>query len=287
MNTKLPLIICFLYSTAAFSQSKYITTGLFNYQDSLKIPNSYEIGPGQLTKSGNHFILGLMDGELEEYVNLLSDIYAITINPVSQPLEIKGLGLPNAPDSVRYFQCSASDNEQTLVYVSNLYAGWNDNDLAIATKQPDGKYGNVRMLTELNSNLESDAYPWISPDGLSIYYNRNFKVMHATRSSIDQTFSAPVEVQYNGIVNLEIVSSWLSPDEKTMFLIANNIIYKCTRKSVNDAFSFPEVFTSEFKNFYFIAGLSFKPDKKTMVLYQSGEIDQSILIYQLKTGKAW
>jgi hypothetical protein len=111
--------------------------------------------------------------------------------------------------------------------------------------------------------------------------------MHATRSSIDQTFSAPVEVQYNGIVNLEIVSSWLSPDEKTMFLIANNIIYKCTRKSVNDAFSFPEVFTSEFKNFYFIAGLSFKPDKKTMVLYQSGEIDQSILIYQLKTGKAW
>lgn len=83
MKAKLPLIICFFYSVTAFSQSQFLTNGLFSYVDTLKIPNTYEIGPGQLTKSGDHFILGLLDGELEDYVNLMSDIYAIDLNPTA------------------------------------------------------------------------------------------------------------------------------------------------------------------------------------------------------------
>lgn len=287
MNVKLPLFLCFLYSATAFSQSPTTVNGLFVYQDSLKIPLTYEIGPGQLTKNGSHFILGLMDGELDEYVNLVSDIYSIDLSATNPASAIKGFQLPNAPDSVRYFQCSASANEEVLVYVSNLYAGWNDNELAISYKQPDGTYGKHRMLKELNDSLESDAYPWISADGLRIYYNRNFKMLYAERKSWDEPFSKPVPVTFQGQVNLEIVSAWFTDDELNMFIVANNVIYRASRKSINEPFSFPEVFTNEFKDVYFIAGLSFMPDKKTLFLYYSTEDKQSILKYQLKKGKAW
>ena len=64
-------------------------------------------------------------------------------------------------------------------------------------------------------------------------------------------------------------------------------IYKSTRKSKTDPFSLPTLFTKEFKDFYFIAGLSFLGDKKTMYIYYSDEETQEILIYKLKDGKAW
>ncbi|MBK8342058.1 MAG: hypothetical protein IPL12_01295 [Bacteroidetes bacterium] len=72
-----------------------------------------------------------------------------------------------------------------------------------------------------------------------------------------------------------------------MFIIANNRIYYASRKSTSEPFSFPALFTDEFKSFYFISGLSFAPDRKTMVLYYSTEDKQTIVRYQLKKGKAW
>jgi len=287
MNVKLPLFICFLYSATAFSQGSLHTKGIFLYKDSLKIPSTYEIGPGQLTKNGNAFILGLLDGELDDYYNLHSDIYAYSLNPADSANPIKPFKLPNAPDSVRYFQCTASDENNTLIYVVNAFAGWNDNELGIAQKQPDGTYKHIRMLTELNDPLQSDAYPWISGDGLSIYYNRNFKMMFAKRKSVNENFSAPKEIDFDGNVQLEIVSCWLTPDEKTMFIVANNLIYRASRKSIDNKFSFPELMTDEFKQFYFLAGISFLPDRKTMYLYYSTEDRQSILSYKLIKGKAW
>lgn len=287
MNVKLPLFICFLYSTTAFSQGSVVTKGIFSYKDSLKIPSSYEIGPGQLTKDGSAFILGLMDGELDEYINLRSDIYTYSLNPADSNNALKALKLPNAPDSVRYFQCSASNDNNTLIYVVNAFAGWNDNELGIAEKQADGSYKHIRMLAELNDPIQSDAYPWVSGDGLRVYYNRNFKMMYASRNSINDKFSNPVEVDFVGEVQLEIVSCWLTSDEKNMFIVANNVIYRSSRKSLNDPFSFPEVMTDEFKQFYFIAGISFLEDRKTMYLYYSTEDKQTILSYKLINGKAW
>lgn len=287
MNVKLPLFICFLYSSVAFSQGKYATTGLFTYLDSLHIPTTYEIGPGQLTKDGSAFILGLLDGELDDYVNLYSNLYAYNIKSTDTIGELHSLGLPNRTDSVRYFQCSVSDDNQVIVYVVNAFAGWNDNELGIATKQPDGSYKEARMLTELNDPIQSDAYPWISGDGLRVYYTRNFKIMYAERNSLTAVFSSPVEVTFSGEVQLELLSCWLAPDEKTIFLIANNVIYYASRRSTKEPFSLPELFTKEFKNFYFISGLSFMPDKRTMYLYHSTEDSQIILTYKLTNGKAW
>lgn len=287
MNTKLPLILCFFYSVALSAQSNYNTTGLFSFTGALSIPEKYECGPGQLTKDDGRFIMGLTEGDFENVYDLVSNIYVYDLRAPAGANVISNFNLPSAPDSIRYFQCSASEKEETLVYVVNIMGGWNDNQLGIAEKQADGSYGNARMLTEVNDPGLSDAYPWLSADGLRLFYCRDFKLYQTSRNSAADSFNTPAAVKFEGEVQLEIVSSWLTPDEKTMFLVANNQIYKCTRKSKGTIFSFPQLFTNEFKEFFFIAGLSFTGDKKTMYIYYSDEETQQILTYKLKEGKAW
>ncbi len=287
MRTKLPLIFCFFCTSLLSAQGTYKTKGIFNFLGELSIPEKYECGPGQLTKDGTHFILGLTEGNFEDYYDLLSNIYAITLSDGNKTPAITSYNLPNALDSVRYFQCAASAHEQTLVYVVNAMGGWNENQLGIAEKNPDGSYGSIRMLDEANDSELSDAYPWISEDGLRLIFCRNFKLFGTSRNTVSEKFKTPEEIHYNGDVNLEIVSCWLTPNEKTMFIVSNNLIYTCTRKSKTSTFSFPQVFTNEFKDFYFIAGLSFMPDKKTMYVYYSDLDAQKIIKYQLKKGKAW
>ena len=287
MNVKLPLILCFLYCSALSAQSKYNTTGRFTFSGTLNIPDKYECGPGQLTKDGSHFILGLTEGDFENVFDLLSNIYLYNLEAAPGAVDIKSFGLPAAVDSIRYFQCSASENEETLVYVVNEMGGWNDNDLGLATKKPDGTYTKTRMLDEINDPGVSDAYPWVSADGKRLFYCRDFKLFFTELNEPDNKFNTPVLVDFKGDVQLEIVSCWLTPDEKNMFIIANNQIYRSSRKSRSDPFSLPELFTNEFKEFYFIAGLSFSSDKKTMYIYYSDEETQQILIYKLKEGKAW
>ena len=137
------------------AQSKYTTTGLFAYSGALSIPQKYECGPGQLTKDGSHFILGLTEGDFENVFDLLSNIYLYDLNTSSGTDAIKSFGLPAAFDSIRYFQCSGSENEQTLVYVVNEMGGWNDNDLGLAEKKADGTYTKTRMLDEINDPVLS------------------------------------------------------------------------------------------------------------------------------------
>lgn len=287
MNVKLPLIPCFFYSIGALAQSNYTSNGLFSFEQALPIPSQYEAGPGQLTKDGHQFILGLTTGDVEGQAELNSNIYLYDLRQTNPGSAITSLELPNAEDSVRYFQCSASEDEKSIVFVVNSYGGWADNQLGTAEKLSSGKYGNFRNLDEINDNDLSDAYPWLSGDGLRLYFCRNFILYSAERKTIDSKFSTAVPVNFIGDVNLEIVSCWLSDNEKTILFISNNNIYKSTRDNPASEFSFPQVYTFEFKDFYFIAGLCFTPDKKTMYLYYSDESTQQILVYNLKKGKAW
>ncbi len=286
-TVKVSLIICFFYAWPAMAQSPYATQGKFTFRRALAVPETFEIGPGQLSKDGDAFIVGLIDGDLENLVELHSDLYAYNVSPDAPPAPITAFNLNIPIDSMRAFQVTASKNEEHLVFVVNAYSGWNDNELAIASKQPNGSYGPVQLLSNLNDPLMSDAYPWISGDGMRLYYTRNFKLLYTERTSADAAFSDPVDVRFAGEVQLEIMSVWLSPDERSLFLVANNRIYRSQRKSSADIFSLPELYTDEFKDLYFISGVSFAPDKKNMYLYYSDEQTQQILHYQLTKGKAW
>ena len=281
MKAKVLVLFCILGTLKISGQVNFNTNGLFEFVDTLSIPSNFMIAPGQISKNGDHFLLGLTYGDLEELTDLNSNLYTVKIGNG----EIKNLNLPNEVDQYRFYQCSASENDKVVILVVNDGGGWGDNDLGIAIRDSAGNYPNMFYLSNLNDEVMSDAYPWISADAKHLYFSRDFTLMYTHRENITGEFADPVKVEFIGDVNLEIISAWFTPDELKMYFIANNLIYLSERKKITDPFSFPEIFTSEFKDFYFVAGLSFTPDRKTMFIYYSDEQSDKILQYHLKKGK--
>ncbi len=280
-KAKLLVLLCILSTMKISGQVNFNTNGLFEFVDSLRIPSGYMIAPGQVSKNGDHFMLGLTSGNLEDLTDLNSNLYSVSIGSG----KMESLNLPNQIDLYRFYQCTASANDAVIVMVVNEGGGWADNELGIAYRDSAGNYPNMFYLSNINDEVVSDAYPWISADAKDLYFSRDFTLMYTHRENVKGEFNDPVKVDFEGDVNLEIISAWLTPDQLKMYFIANNLIYLSERKKITDPFSFPQIFTSEFKNYYFIAGLSFMPDKKTMFIYYSDEQTEKILQYHLKKGK--
>ena len=102
-------------------------------------------------------------------------------------VELNTLGTINDP--------SLTPDELTIVFMgNNITGGRGMYDLYIATR-PDlnSPFGNVRNLTELNTP-ENDADPFVSTDGLSLYFTSNingyYQIYKATRESSEETFGA-------------------------------------------------------------------------------------------------
>ncbi|OHB64670.1 MAG: hypothetical protein A2168_02970 [Planctomycetes bacterium RBG_13_50_24] len=101
--------------------------------------------------------------------------------------ELNTLGNINDP--------SLTQDELTIVFMSNNITGSRGKyDLYIATR-PDlnSPFGNLKNLTELNT-LANDVDPFISPDGLSLYFtsdiNGYYRIYKATRESSEESFGA-------------------------------------------------------------------------------------------------
>lgn len=267
------------------AQNSYITSGKFEFIGAMVIPENFETGPGQLSKDGKYFVEGLAWGNIDDRTDMLSDIYLIPVGKSylsSADADRRALHLPNAADSISYSQCSTNADNSIIVYTDASWGGWTDNNLAIARFGPNGQCMENRQLDEINDPSESDAYPWLSPDAMDLYFIRDTHLMHASRKSTVDRFSPPEAVQFEGDSDLEILSIWLTPDQKKMYIISDNNILVSSRKSADAAFSKPELYTDEFKDFDFISGLSFSAKEKYMYVYSSDE-DQKILVY--KRGK--
>lgn len=265
------LVLCF---TTKAQDESFITNGKFTFVDTLSKPENYTVNPGQLTKNGNKYLLGMYyDGDDD---TAYSKIFSIDILSKSHsPLEITGI-----TDYKEFFQCSASDNEEVLVMVGNNFKGWAGNDLVLAERKKDGTYA-ARALNEVNSKDTVDAYPWLSGDGLRIYYIKDEVIYFSDRSNLSEKFKSPSPLVFTNPVQTSVRSIWLNKSEKKLFYISNNIIYVAERKKNTQPFKLPSVFTKEFSDLEFIASLSFTPDMKHLYLYYSGD-SEKILHYKLK-----
>jgi hypothetical protein len=77
-------------------------------------------------------------------------------------------------------------------------------------------YDTVRELTEINTPY-ADAHPWISPDGLRLYYTSDFyinQLVVTERADINSYFGTPTILP---IPNNWGVSYWLSADELDLY----------------------------------------------------------------------
>ncbi len=110
------------------------------------------------------------------------------------------------------------------------------------------EYDVTRYLSEINDDSDVDSYPWISEDGLRLYYTTNVAelnhVVYTYRESINEEFRPPVKLPLNDSVPGKIFNCWLSADELTIFF--SNVtpngdqetsLFKANREDINDNFA--------------------------------------------------
>ena len=76
-------------------------------------------------------------------------------------------------------------------------------------------YDGTRALSEINNSVAGEGYPWISADGLRLYYTStsgesNFMIYYSERATVESLFQAPVPASINVVAPLSI---WLSENE--------------------------------------------------------------------------
>jgi len=104
-------------------------------------------------------------------------------------------------------------------------------------------YDSVRALTEINDPTQGDAYPWISADGLRLYYthgtSNGTQFMFTQRTDTNSYFVTPTVVPIS-LSNL-LLSCWLSTDELDMYITKdwNDSLFYTHRNSTSSTFGTP------------------------------------------------
>lgn len=272
MLSKLATILfCLPIGLLTIAQESFKTSGKFEFVEHIYLDDTVQITPGQLNKAGNTFYFGL---QIESDTGFHRDIYKLQPDG-----ETMAIGLAANISYRELIQPTVTSDENIVIVTVNNFKGWEGNDLVECTLTNAGTLENIRVMTELNTPDLSEAYPWISADGLRIYFTRNDKIFTSKRNNRNESFQEPLELEFEGLSNLQVLSCWLTRDEKKLFIVSDNIIYISERTSVKKKFSLPQIYTNEYKDFSFISGISFTPDLKELYLYHSDDV-ASILHYR-------
>ena len=141
---------------------------------------------------------------------------------------------------------------------------------------------NIRALTEINKTDTAEAYPYLSPDGLRLYFAQGVPgssgLYYVSRTNTSSYFS-----------NKQLVSSyfsgnqqkgcWLTNDEKEIFYVDNDVLYYASRSSISSSFSAPVIVNLIGNPVTTIYGPSLSPDKQELYLTASSS-NKSILRFQ-------
>lgn len=88
-------------------------------------------------------------------------------------------------------------------------------------------FNTVRALNEINDPFQADAYPWLSNDGLRLYYIKGFvgnvnSIYYTSRPNIDSQFLPSQNLQISTITFPNFISCWLNNSETEIFIVENN-----------------------------------------------------------------
>ena len=129
-------------------------------------------------------------------------------------------------------------------------------------------WANVRSLSEINVAHKADAYPYISADGLRLYYTHEdttYKIYCASRSNTNAPFGNPKVL--SSVIQDSSRSCWLTNNELEIYYVHFQVLYYASRLSLNDEFSEPKIIYLDSCKYGFISGPSLTPDKKELYLY--------------------
>jgi len=132
-------------------------------------------------------------------------------------------------------------------------------------------YDSIRELTEINDPNRADAYPWISSDGLRLYYTGmpdGNKLMFTQRPNMNGYFISPTVIPINSV--LDPRSCWLSTDELDIYLTSGNYLYYAHRDAISLPFNTPFNISLFGTTFSFISGPSLNTAQDELFLFSSG-----------------
>ena len=99
----------------------------------------------------------------------------------------------------------------------------------------------ISSLEEINTSSYAEAYPWISADGLTLYYlkcNPECHINYGKRESLNDDFSNFKELSLN-TMSTYTISFWLTNNELEIYFTSNGELYYSNRNGINEAFNNP------------------------------------------------
>lgn len=102
-------------------------------------------------------------------------------------------------------------------------------------------YDSIRPLSELNTPSLGESYPWISPDGLRLYYTKELsggpmlnQLWFTQRVDTNSLFSAPVNVP---LPVTSAFSCWFSSDELDAYICTHDTLFYTYRSTIGSLFN--------------------------------------------------
>ncbi len=278
-----------ILSTSSSSLSKLDMKGSvsgtgFNFKYTGIVSTGNEVMPlvGQLSKDGlkMYFTSQNFAGEKQLFVMKREK----QGDSFGKPIRLKGTINNPGYDII---MPSLSADEKIMVFVNSVDGTQKGNELFITTRDEqasndlfistrvaeDGPFVNVRSLDEINDPELSDSYPYLSNDGLRIYFTKQkgseitFHV--AERNEVNARFSKPKKLEFNLPKISNNMSCFFSQDELEIFALSGDKIYHARRESINGKFSMPiEIGQSGDENGY-MSGISMTQDNTELFVFNS------------------
>jgi hypothetical protein len=150
-------------------------------------------------------------------------------------------------------------------------------------------YDSIRSLSEINDPNYADAYPWISPDGLRLYYTSgaNFNgLMFTQRADTNSFFITPTLVP---ILVSDALSYWLSTDELDVYISTRYNIKFAHRDSVSLPFNTPVTINLlGISGAPFLSGASLnEPQDELFMYYNNSPQDEGIIEFSRLSGTSF
>jgi hypothetical protein len=286
---KISMLILLLLPAYVFSQQyPYKNIAGLEYLNLIMAPKDYRMNSGGIEKNGEYYLFTCRDSNDNGFV------FRYRLNAKGQTKLENVIEIGDYKDRDFSGQVTLTADNRHMIFTSTKDNSWTQNDLCEA-RYLDGKnkYGDIRLLGEVNEDEKADAYPWLSFDGLRLYYIFNNTIQYAYRNKIGDAFTYPKALKMKNASSYSIVGCHLTEDENTLFFVASQKVYITTRESRKDEFKTPEILYEGFDAF--ISGIAISEKKNLLFLYYSGKLDEDdlfgedydeseevILIYKMK-----
>ena len=121
----------------------------------------------------------------------------------------------------------------------------------------------ARAITEVNTPNQADAYPYITNDGLRLYYTNNNTgtndLYFTSRTHIANSFDPPQLVEATTFQG--IISSWFTEDELEIYYSTGSAVYHASRATTSTPFGIATQLTLTGNSGGFMSGQSLTPCK--------------------------